>query len=79
MSMRVLVNGEPRELSAGTTVAAVVRSLPGTQIVPSVSGTPEGRGLAVAVDGEVVPRGSWSATELGDGARVEIVVAVQGG
>jgi sulfur carrier protein len=70
MSMRVLVNGEPRELSAGTTVAAVVRSLPGTL---------EGRGLAVAVDEEVVPRGSWSATELSDGARVEIVVAVQGG
>jgi sulfur carrier protein len=70
MSMHVFVNGDERELSAGTTVAAVVQSL---------SGASEGRGLAVALDGEVVPRGSWGATELNDGARVEIVVAVQGG
>jgi sulfur carrier protein len=70
MTMHVFVNGEHHELRLGATVAAVVESLPGA---------PEGRGLAVAVDGEVVPRGSWGATELSDGARVEIVVAVQGG
>jgi sulfur carrier protein len=68
--MRVLVNGEPREVAAGTTVAGVVASLPGI---------PEGRGTAVALDGEVVPRGQWQRTELTDGARVELVVAVQGG
>lgn len=68
--MRVLINGEPRELAAGTTVAGVVASLPGI---------PEGRGAAVALDGEVVPRGQWQQTELTDGARVEVVVAVQGG
>jgi sulfur carrier protein len=68
--MHVCVNGSDREVQPGTTVAAVVASLPGA---------PHGRGLAVAVDGEVVPHGSWAATELGDGARVEIVVAVQGG
>ncbi len=34
---------------------------------------------AVAVDGEVVPRGAWEATELAGGARVEVVTAVQGG
>jgi sulfur carrier protein len=68
--MRVCVNGSDRELQPGTTVAAVVESVPGA---------PAGRGLAVAVDGEVVPRGSWRATELNEGARVEIVVAVQGG
>jgi sulfur carrier protein len=70
MTMRVLVNGEPRELTTGTTVAAVVASIPGT---------PEGRGVAVALDGEVIPRGRWQETELIDGAHVEIVVAVQGG
>jgi len=39
----------------------------------------EARGLAVAVDGEVVPRGRWDAVELHEGQRVEIVQAVQGG
>jgi sulfur carrier protein len=68
--MRVTVNGEPRELPTGTTVAIMVASLPGA---------PEGRGVAVALDGEVVPRGVWGETELADGARVEVVVAVQGG
>jgi sulfur carrier protein len=68
--MTVSVNGERRDLAAGTTVAQLVSTLPGA---------PDGRGLAVAVDGEVVPRGSWDAVELRDRASVEIVVAVQGG
>jgi sulfur carrier protein len=66
----VLVNGETRRLPDGTTVAAVVASL---------RAAPEGRGVAVALDGEVVPRGMWGETELADGSRVEVVVAVQGG
>ena len=37
------------------------------------------RGMAVAVDAEVVPRSAWSTTQVADGARVEIVTAVQGG
>ena len=37
------------------------------------------RGVAVAVNGEVVPRSSWHETELSDGDEVEIVHAVQGG
>ncbi len=37
------------------------------------------RGVAVAVDAEVVPRGAWDSTELADGADVEIVRAIQGG
>jgi sulfur carrier protein len=68
--MIVSVNGERRELEVGTTVAELVSLLPGA---------PDGRGLAVAVDGEVVRRGSWGAVELRDGANVEVVVAVQGG
>ena len=66
----MIVNGDPRELPAGATVATVVATLPGT---------PGGRGVAVALDGEVVPRGEWQRTELDDGARLEVVVAVQGG
>jgi sulfur carrier protein len=37
------------------------------------------RGVAVALDGEVLPRGQWSSARLHDGARVEVVGAIQGG
>ncbi|RNM12153.1 sulfur carrier protein ThiS [Nocardioides pocheonensis] len=37
------------------------------------------RGVAVAVDGEVVPRDRWPRTQLDEGAVVEVVTAVQGG
>ena len=66
--MRVILNGEPRELHDGATVDAAVQ----------VTGAPE-RGVAVAVDGEVVPRGQWTNTELHDGQKVEVLQAVQGG
>ncbi|MBV9003159.1 MAG: sulfur carrier protein ThiS [Solirubrobacterales bacterium] len=66
----VTVNGEPRELDAGATVADLVALL---------AATPDGRGVAVAVDGEVVPRGAWQDTELVRGAQIEVLVAVQGG
>ena len=66
----VLLNGEQRSLPEGATVAEAVR----------VSGAaPDGRGVAVALDGEVVTRGAWDSTELADGARVEVLQAVQGG
>jgi sulfur carrier protein len=66
--MTVTVNGEPRELPADMTLAGLLEEL----------STPP-RGVAVALDGQVVPRGEWAGTPLADGARVEIVVAVQGG
>lgn len=37
------------------------------------------RGVAVAIDGEVVRRSEWSTTRVGDGASVEIVTAAAGG
>jgi sulfur carrier protein len=40
---------------------------------------PDGRGVAVAVDAEVVPRSAWDEVELVDGQRVEILAAIQGG
>lgn len=65
-----MLNGEPREVEDGTTVRALLELL----------GAPEGgRGVAVALDGEVVPRAAWTDTALAPGARVEVVVAVQGG
>jgi sulfur carrier protein len=63
----ITVNGEPREL--GGTVDDVLDAL----------GVEVRRGLAVAVDAEVVPKSAWSTTQVAEGARVEIVVAVQGG
>lgn len=68
--MHVTINGEPRELDQGATIASVVGSIPGA---------PQGRGLAVALAGEVVPRTAWDRTELNEGDHVEVVVAVQGG
>ena len=68
--MTILLNGEARELAPGTTVRALLDALE----VPG-----GGRGVAVAVDAEVVPRGEWETTELDDGARVEVLRAIQGG
>ena len=67
--MRVLVNGAETELGEDATVAALVERL----------GVPGGRGVAVAVDAEVVPRGEWQARTLAEGAKVEVLRAIQGG
>ncbi|WP_329386574.1 sulfur carrier protein ThiS [Streptomyces sp. NBC_01351] len=66
--MTISVNGEPREVAAGTTLDAVVATL---TAAPS--------GVAAALNETVVPRGQWPVTSLGDGDRVEILTAVQGG
>jgi len=66
--MNVIVNGRPTELESGATVESVLAVLD----VPD-------RGVAVAVDAEVVPRGEWPEHELSEGARVEVLRAIQGG
>jgi sulfur carrier protein len=66
----VTLNGEARELPRGATVETAVDLL---------DGLGEPRGVAVALDGEVVPRGEWASTEIGEGQQVEVVRAVQGG
>jgi sulfur carrier protein len=68
--MTILLNGQSRELPAPGTPAVVLAEL---GLDPSV------RGVAVAVDGEVVPRSQWSSLSLPDGARVEVLTAMQGG
>lgn len=62
------VNGERVELAAGTTLAEVVAVL-----------CPSGRGVAVAVDREVVPRSRWAEVVVSEGAAVEVVTAAAGG
>ncbi|MFE1793952.1 sulfur carrier protein ThiS [Streptomyces sp. NPDC059525] len=66
--MTISVNGEPREVAAGTTLDAVVATL---TAAPS--------GVAAALNETVVPRGQWPHTAVGDGDRVEVLTAVQGG
>lgn len=66
----IVLNGRPTHLAGAPTVAdAVARS----------DAPDPPRGVAVAVEGEVVPRERWDRLELEDGQRVEIVQAVQGG
>jgi sulfur carrier protein len=66
--MQVWINGERCELADGARVRDALAAL----------GVPD-NGVAVAVDGEVVPRADWSSAALADGARVEVLTAVQGG
>lgn len=68
MSVEVTVNGQAREVPAGTTVAELVAAV-----------TELAAGVAAAVNGEVVPRRDWPGTQLRGGDRVEVVTAVQGG
>jgi len=68
--MRVTLNGAPAELPAGATVVTALERL---------DVAPDARGVAVAVDAEVVPRGAWAQARLAEGASVEVLHAMQGG
>ncbi len=68
--MLVTVNGDERELHAGATVA---------ELVGDMGARADGRGVAVALATEVVPRSQWPTTVLSSGDRVEVLIAVQGG
>ncbi|MCP2338429.1 sulfur carrier protein ThiS [Actinomadura rupiterrae] len=66
--MKIIVNGEPRDLPAGASVAdavATVTTAPG--------------GVAAALNDEVVARSAWTATRLAEADRLEVLTAVQGG
>lgn len=65
--MIVVVNEQQVEVDEQTTVAALLEAM----------GFPD-RGVAVAMDASVVRRSEW-ATRLSEGARIEVVTAVQGG
>ncbi len=67
--MRVQLNGEARELVTGAKVADAVRE---------AGGDPQARGFAVAVGGEVIPRGEWGRP-LREGESIEVLAAIQGG
>ncbi|MBX7454788.1 sulfur carrier protein ThiS [Mycolicibacterium sp. 3033] len=65
--MKLTVNDKTMEMDGHVTVAALLGRL----------GYPE-KGIAVAVDWAVIPRSQWD-TELTDGAKIDVVTAVQGG
>jgi sulfur carrier protein len=50
-----------------------------TDLLGRLDVPPDARGVAVAVDAEVVPRGAWASTPLAEGAEVEVLTAIQGG
>ncbi|MFI1795984.1 sulfur carrier protein ThiS [Streptomyces sp. NPDC020379] len=64
----ISVNGESRSVPRGLTLDGLVASL-----------TTAHSGVAAALNEAVVPRGQWPGTTLGEGDRVEVLTAVQGG
>jgi sulfur carrier protein len=68
MRMTITLNGEDRLVPPGLTVADLVRHL----------GLPD-RGIAVAVDRVVVPRGAWARSTVPVGSQVDVVEPMQGG
>ena len=68
--MTVVVNGNAVELPRDATLAGAVAAV----------GRPvDGFGVAVALNGEVVPRRDWSSARLAEGDRIEVLAAAQGG
>lgn len=66
--MKLIVNGTPREHPDDATLADVVAA---ATVAPS--------GVAVALNGVVIPRHTWGQTTLADDDSVEVLTAVQGG
>lgn len=66
----MIVNGKTSDVPAGETVAS---------LLGRIGLDARAKGVAVAVDGEVVPRACWSEFALPEDARVEVLTAMQGG
>jgi sulfur carrier protein len=66
----MILNGEPSQIPIGETVANVLTRL-GLEA--------NAKGVAVAVDGEVLPRSCWETFALTENARIEVLTAMQGG
>jgi sulfur carrier protein len=68
MSVQVTVNGSATELADGATVATLVAERSGGH-----------DRVAVALNGDVVPRSRWTATPLSPGDRLEVLAPTAGG
>jgi len=71
-TIEIELNGSPHRMPAGSSLDQAVRVAAGDR-------AGDRRGVAVALDGEVVPRSAWADTPLADGHSVEVVAAIQGG
>lgn len=67
--MVLTLNGDDREVPPGTSIPDLL----------GILGFDSPRGVAVAVDGEVIPRSSWDGFTIAGGMRIEVLRAVQGG
>lgn len=65
----ILINDQPRDIASGLTVEELVRDL----------GFAGRKGVAIAINDEVVPRASWTTRRLASNERVLIIRATQGG
>lgn len=76
----IILNGERRGLNPGETVTHIISELTGSTIEAD-GRTADGRrlGVAVALNGAVVPRSLWAQTLLTSGDDIEVVTAAQGG
>ncbi len=67
--MTIHVNDQPRTVNDGAQLADLLREL----------GLAERKGVAIAINDDVVPRAAWSTRALADGERVLVIQATQGG
>jgi sulfur carrier protein len=65
----IFLNDQPHPLSVPATLMAVLGGL----------GLAERKGVAAAVNGEVIPRASWESRTLAPLDRVIVIRATQGG
>ncbi len=63
-TMQIVINGSDKEVPTNCTVSVLA---------------PKKRGVAVAVNQQIVPRSEWTHAQLHEGDRVEILEAAQGG
>ena len=68
--MQITLNGENRDVVEAASLVDVLETLK----LP-----PDARGVAIALEGAVVPRGAWPDVRLEAGQRVEVLTAAQGG
>jgi sulfur carrier protein len=69
--VKVTVNGEEKAVQEAISVSELLATLHGAG--------PDTRGIAVALNGEVVSRSRWTQSNLREGDRVEVLRAVGGG
>ncbi len=68
--VNITLNGDAAALPAGSSVA---------RLLDQKGHDPTRRGIAVALNGEVVPRSRWTQQQLSDGDVIELLTATQGG